>query len=66
MDRDAIEEKLAHLIRATDDLSDVVAAQSRRIDRLERQVALLTERERSREGDGGGGVVIGDERPPHW
>jgi len=66
MDRDAIEEKLAHLIRASDDLSDVVAAQSRRIDRLERQVALLTERERSREGDGGGGVVIGDERPPHW
>lgn len=66
MDRDAIEEKLAHLIRASDDLSDVVAAQSRRIDRLERQVALLTERERSIEGDGGGGVVIGDERPPHW
>lgn len=66
MDRDAIEEKLAHLIRTSDDLSDVVAAQARRIDALERQVAVLIERERGREGDGGGGVFIGDERPPHW
>ena len=66
MDRDAIEERLAHLIRANDDLSDEVADQARRVDRLERQVALLIARERGREGDGAGGVVIGDERPPHW
>ena len=62
---DAIEEKLAHLIRANDDLSDVVAAQALAIDRLEAQVAFLLKRARD-SGESDGGVFIGDERPPHW
>ncbi|MFD1510807.1 SlyX family protein [Lacimonas salitolerans] len=61
-----LEEKLAHLIRTVDDLSDVVAAQATEIDRLTRRVAMLMQREATREADNTGGVVLGDERPPHY
>jgi SlyX protein len=61
-----IEERLAHLERGLDDLSDIVARQSGEIDTLTRRVAFLMEREAGREADGGGGVVLGDERPPHY
>ena len=66
MDRDAIEEKLAHLLRATDEMSEIIADQASRIDRLERRVDMLMEREARREADEGGTVPLGDERPPHW
>ena len=61
-----IEEKLAHLIRTVDDLSDVVAAQAREIDVLNRRVKLLMEREAEHLQGESGGVHVGDERPPHW
>lgn len=61
-----IEERLAHLIRSVEDLSDVVATQSRQIDTLERRVAMLMAREGEREADAGGAVVLADQRPPHW
>ncbi len=62
----ALEEKIAHLERQAEDLSEVVTAQGRDIDRLSRLVAVLTERERAREQEGSGGVILADERPPHW
>ncbi len=61
-----IEETLAHLTRTVEDLSDVVARQEREIETLTRRVQMLLEREAERQSEGGGGVVIGDERPPHW
>ena len=61
-----IEEKLAHLERLVDDLNDVVARQSREIEVLTARVQLLMEREAARELEGSGGVVMGDERPPHY
>lgn len=61
-----LEEKLAHLIRTVDDLSDTVASQQAEIDRLTRRVAMLMEREAAREAEGTGGIVLGDERPPHY
>ncbi len=61
-----IEEKLAHLIRTVDDLSDVVARQAAEISHLTRRVEMLTQREAEREAQGSGGVVLGDERPPHY
>ncbi len=61
-----IEERMAHLERLADDLNEVVADQAKTIDRLEARVAMLMEREALREADGTGGVVIGDERPPHY
>lgn len=61
-----IEEKLAHLIRTVEDLSDVVARQAAEIDRLTARVEMLMQREAEREAQGTGGVILGDERPPHY
>lgn len=61
-----LEEKIAHLTRAVDDLSDVVAGQRAEIDRLTRRVQALMAREADREAAGAGGIVLGDERPPHY
>ncbi|MFN3846780.1 MAG: SlyX family protein [Paracoccaceae bacterium] len=66
MDRvDGIEERVAHLQRAVDDLSDVVAAQRHDIDRLNRLVGLLVDREAEREAMAGE-TPAANVRPPHW
>lgn len=62
----AAEEQIAHLIRAVDDLSEVVARQSGEIDLLTRRVAMLMQREAEREADADGSVPLADQRPPHW
>lgn len=64
MDALRLEERIAHLTRAVDDLSDVVARQARELDRLTRLVGLLTEREAERETQGG--APDANVRPPHW
>ena len=61
-----IEERLAHLERLTDELNDVVAAQDIEISKLKQRVAMLLNREAEREAAGSGGVVLGDEKPPHY
>ena len=61
----AAEEQIAHLVRAVDDLSAVVARQSREIEMLTRRVSMLMAREAEREADAGGGVLA-DQKPPHW
>ncbi|MBN2629944.1 MAG: SlyX family protein [Rhodobacteraceae bacterium] len=62
---DQLEERIAHLMRAVDDLSDVVAAQRKELDRLTRLVGLLVEREAEREAQGGESPAA-NQRPPHW
>ncbi len=61
-----LEEKIAHLIRAVDDLSDTVARQDGEIATLTRRVEMLMRREAEREGDTGGSALLGNERPPHY
>lgn len=61
-----LEEQMAHLARAVDDLSDIVATQQDEIDRLKLRVEMLMRREGEREASGTGGIVVGDERPPHY
>lgn len=61
-----IEERLADLMRTVEDLSATVARQDREIDRLTARVDRLIRREAEREAEGTGGVVLGDERPPHY
>lgn len=61
-----LEEKIAHLLRSVDDLSDIIARQEKELALLTRRVALLMEREAGREMDGGGTIPLGDQRPPHW
>jgi SlyX protein len=61
-----IEEKLAHLTRTVEELSEIVARQQAEVDKLSRRVQMLMEREAQREAEGSGGVIYGDERPPHY
>jgi SlyX protein len=61
-----IEERLAHLERLADELNEIVTKQGREIDVLTRRVEMLMQREAAREQEGGGGIVLGDERPPHY
>jgi len=60
-----IEERLAHLIRVVDDLSDVVGRQDRVLAGLRARVDMLLRRAAERESEGSGGDVMGEERPPH-
>lgn len=61
-----MEEQMAHMNRVVEDLSDVVARQQGELDRLGRIVEALRMRAAEQESDGGGGIVLGDERPPHY
>lgn len=61
-----IEEQIAHLTHTVDELSQIIAAQADEIVTLNRRVHMLMQREGERESAGGGGVVMGDERPPHY
>lgn len=61
-----LEEKIAHLTRVVEDMSDIVARQEGELALLTNRVRMLMEREASREADAGGSVTIGDQRPPHW
>ncbi|WP_149143094.1 SlyX family protein [Gemmobacter caeruleus] len=64
----ALEERLAHLTRAVEEMSDEMARQGREIDVLTRRVALLLQREAEREAmEGGlGAIPLADQKPPHW
>jgi SlyX protein len=62
----AAEEHIAHLTRTLEEISQVVAGQGVEIDRLVRRMAMLLQRDADRENDGGGGIALTDERPPHW
>ena len=57
------EAKISHLIKDIEDLSDIVAEQSRELEKLNKQVSFLIKKETER--DDISGVVLGD-KPPHW
>lgn len=61
-----MQERIAHMQAAMDDLSDVVTRQAIEIDHLTRRVRLLLEREAEREAADGSGIALGDQRPPHY
>ncbi len=61
----AVEERVAHLQRSVDDLSDIVARQDAELRRLSRHVGVLLEREADRDADEGS-IALADQRPPHW
>ena len=63
--RQALEERVAHLTRAIEDRSVVVARHGTEIARLTRGVHLLVEREAEREASAGEGPAA-NVRPPHW
>ncbi|WP_227284476.1 MULTISPECIES: SlyX family protein [Paracoccaceae] len=65
-DRTELEERMAHLIRTVEDLSEVVARQDAEIATLTRRVEMLMMREAEREMESGGTLPLADAKPPHW
>ena len=65
-ERIELEERLAHLERANEELSDEVARQASVIAQLERRVEMLLAREAEREAEAGGAIPLADQKPPHW
>ena len=61
-----LEERVAHLLKSVDDMSDIVARQDTEIAILTRRVQLLMEREAAREYADGAAEIVGDGRPPHY
>ncbi|WP_072900460.1 SlyX family protein [Cognatiyoonia sediminum] len=61
-----LEEQIAHLTRSVDELSDIVAQQATELALAQKRIAMLMEREASREFEGGGSVPLADQKPPHW
>ena len=64
MDLTALQERIAHLTRMVEDLSDVVAQQAKALDRIDRLTRMLAEREVDR--DAQGDAPAANVRPPHW
>ena len=60
-----LEERIAYLTRAVEELSDVVTRQGAELRRLSRRVGLLMEREADREA-AEGTIPLADQRSPHW
>ena len=61
-----LEEQVAHLTKAGDEMSEVVARQDAEIAVLTRRVEMLMQREAEREVDASGTVPMADQKPPHW
>lgn len=61
-----LEETVAHLTKQVEELSDVIARQDVELAQMTHRVQMLMEREAQREAGGTGGVILGDERPPHY
>lgn len=61
-----VEERLSHLERMVDDLSEVIARQDGELRRMARRVGMLMEREADREAAEGNTIPLADQRPPHW
>ena len=57
------EAKISYLIKDIEDLSDIVAEQRRELEKLNKQISFLIQKETER--DDISGVVLGD-KPPHW
>ena len=61
-----LEEQIAHLTRTVEELNEVITRQQVELDNLTRRVHMLMEREAEREQAQSGGIILGDERPPHY
>ena len=61
-----LEEKIAHLTRTVEEMSDIVARQDKELAVVQRRLALLMEREAMREVGDNTDIPLADQRPPPW
>ena len=61
-----LEEALAHLTRASEDLSQIVARQDNELALLARRVEMLMRNAAEQQIETGGTIPLADQRPPHW
>ena len=61
-----LEEALAHLVRLTEDLSEVIARQDGELAALTRRVEMLMRAAAEQQLDTGGSIPLADQRPPHY
>jgi len=61
-----LEEKIAHLTRTVEELSDVMARQDSELRGLALIVDHLAQRAAVQQSEAGGAIILGDERPPHY
>ena len=61
-----LEERIAHLEKMLDELSDVVKAQRDEMDGMVRILEALRQKALADAQTSDGGVILGDERPPHY
>ncbi len=61
-----LEEALAHQTKLVEELNDMVSTQTREIDLLKRQVKMLIQRAAEDEAANMSGVVVGNQKPPHY
>lgn len=61
---EALEERVAHLTRASDEMSEIIRDQAARLDRAERAIRMLAER--ALEQDADPTAPPANVRPPHW
>lgn len=67
MDDTRLEEQIAHLTKAVDDMSEIIARQDVEMAILTRRVEMLMSREAERESDpSNGSIPLADQKPPHW
>jgi len=62
----ALEERIAHLGRSVEDLSDVITRQEKELALLTHRLQLLLEREAGRDTEIVGTMAPADQKPPHW
>ncbi len=60
------EERIAHLERMAEELSDVIHRQERGIAQLARRVEALVALEAERQAEAGAEAPPASQRPPHW
>lgn len=60
-----LEIQISHQTQVIDDLSEMVAKQGDQLARLTRKVTLLLENAAEAQA-GAGGVILADQKPPHW
>ncbi len=59
-----LEIQMSHQTQVIDDLSDIVARQDIELAKLARKMTLLLEN--AADSQSSGGVVLADQKPPHW